>query len=47
VRIVTRQPQRIGKVCIDAIGLHAPQGGLQGGVDVAAHPVQRSGIVIE
>jgi len=47
VRIVVRQPQGIGEVGIHAVGLNAPEGGLQGGVDVSAHPVQRAGIVIE
>jgi len=42
-----RQTQGIGKITIDTVSLYAPQGGLQGGIDVAAHPVQRAGIVIE
>jgi hypothetical protein len=47
VRIVGCQAQGIGEIGIHAVGLHAPEGGLQGSIDVPAHPVQRAGIVIE
>ena len=47
VRIVTRQSQGVGQVGIDAVGLDAAQCGLQGGIDVAAYPVEGAGVVVE
>ena len=47
MRVVARQTQGVGQVGVDAVGLDAAQCGLQGGIDVAAYPVEGAGVVVE
>ena len=45
--VVAREAHGIGEIAVRAVGLDTPERGLEGCVDVRAHPVQGAGVVIE